>query len=203
MNLRVSNLVYMERNVNGTVTQYTKGFPTSTWKSTLTSAWKITVTEDQAITIAYVYLQMQANQANGTQQQIYQIEYTQDVFNQIVDAAVQWSDATYAGQQCPDNNCSTHMEQHLNPAYTSAQTAYNQAVTAYNRAVEAYNDWVANVTPKSNDFITAETRYNDILDLYNRTPAAGKPYIEPSLNAAAAAAAYNTALAYFRQAVTN
>ena len=48
----------------------------------------ISVPETDAIAIAYVYLQMQENSAHSTVQQIYQIDYTQEVFNQIADHAV-------------------------------------------------------------------------------------------------------------------
>ncbi len=106
--LKNSDLAYMERNTVGTIRQYTRGFPTDTWKNSLIAAWMISLPEEQAIAIAYVYLEQQENTAHGTEQQIYQIEYTQDVFNEIVDHAVQWSDTTYGHQQCAGNNCSAH-----------------------------------------------------------------------------------------------
>lgn len=160
--LRRSDLVYMERSEVGTVTQYTKGFATPTWKASLINAWLISVPEQEAIAIAYVYLQMQENSTHGTQQQIYQITYTQDIFNQIVDAAVRWSDTTYDNQQCAQNNCSEHHDSQPNPAYATAQQALTDAITRR-------DDWSIMVVPRCNDYAAA-------LAVYNNTPAAGQSY---------------------------
>lgn len=160
--LRRSDLVYMERSEVGTVTQYTRGFAIPTWKASLINAWLISVPEEEAIAIAYVYLQMQENNTHGTQQQIYQITYTQDIFNQIVDAAVQWSDTTHANQQCAQNNCSEHHDSHPNPAYATAQQALTDAITRR-------DDWSIMVVPRCNDYAAA-------LAVYNNTPAAGQSY---------------------------
>ncbi len=166
--LKHSDLVYMERSVVGAVTQYTRGFPTNQYKSTLKSAWTISVPEEEAIAIAYVYLQMQENAAHGTDQQIYQITYTQDIFNQIVDAAVQWSDTTYRNQTCAENNCSEHHDSHPNPAYAAAQADYTNCVTRQ-------NDFNAMVVPKA-------TAYRDLLATYNNTPAAGQSAMQGALD---------------------
>ena len=178
--LRRSDLVYMERNAAGTVTQYTRGFATPAWKASLINAWMISVPEQEAIAVAYVYLQLQENNAHGTQQQIYQVEYTQDVFNQIVDAAVQWSDTTYPNQQCEQNNCSEHHDSHPNPEFATAQQALNDAIARR-------DDWNAMVVPRCNEYINA-------LRDYNNTPAAGQPYASQQVE---------NAYAWYEQAVNN
>lgn len=167
-NLRESDLVYMERNAAGAVTQYTKGYPTDIWKATLISAWTISVPETEAIAIAYVYLQTQKNSEHGTVQQIYQIEYTQEIFNQIVDTAVQWSEAIYANQTCAACNCSEHHDTQPNPAY---QTALDN----YNFCMERRDDFVANVVPKA-DY------YSEILANYNSAPPAAQSAMQGTLD---------------------
>ena len=168
--LKHSDLVYMERSVLGAVTQYTRGYPVDQYKSTLKSAWTISVPETEAIAIAYVYLQMQENSTHGTQQQIYQITYTQDVFNQIVDAAVCWSDTTHAHQQCAGNNCSEHHDTQPNPAYATAQQALTDAIARR-------NDFNAMVLPKA-------TAYRNLYITYINTPTAGQSAMQASLDAA-------------------
>ena len=158
-NLKNSDLVYMERNAVGTIRQYTRGFPTNTWKNSLIAAWLISLPEEHAIAIAYVYLEKQENTAHGTEQQIYQIEYTQDVFNEIVDQAVRWSDTTYGHQQCAGNNCSEHHDRRPNPAYQAAQTEYTNCV---NRR----DDFNAMVVPRANDYARLLNQY------YNAPPPA-------------------------------
>ena len=168
--LKHSDLVYMERDVLGAVTSYTRGFPIPTWKNSLIAAWMISVPEEQAIAIAYVYLEMQENNAHGTQQQIYQITYTQDVFNEIVDAAVQWSDTTHANQQCAQNNCSEHHDTQPNPAYATAQQALTDAIARR-------NDFNAMVVPKA-------TAYRNLYITYINTPAAGRAAMQDALDGA-------------------
>lgn len=166
--LKNSDLVYMERNAVGTITQYTRGFPTNTWKNSLIAAWMISLPEEQAIAIAYVYLEKQENTAHGTEQQIYQIEYTQDVFNEIVDQAVRWSDTTYGHQQCAGNNCSEHHDRRPNPAYQAAQTEYTNCV---NRR----DDFNAMVVPRADD-------YARLLNQYNNSPPPAQSAMQGALD---------------------
>lgn len=167
---RRSDLVYMERSVAGAITSYTRGFPTDTYKSRLKSAWTISVPEAEAIAIAFVYLQMQENSTHGTRQQIYQIEYTQDVFNEIVDNAVMWSDSTYANQTCTANNCSEHHDSRPNPAY---QTALNE----YTNCVSRRDDFNAMVVPRA-------TAYRNLLSQYNNAPPAAQSAMQDALDTA-------------------
>ena len=193
-NLKNSDLVYMERNLNGTKKQFNKGFPTNDYKNLLKADWKILISEKEAVAIAYVYLEMQENTNKGTEMGIYDVAFTQDVFDLIVDTAVVWNDTTYARQECPDANCSLHNDSEPNPEYTAAFNAYNQAV-------KAKSDWNNNVKPTSDAYITALNAYNVILATYNTTPAAGKPFVEAALNAARDT--MNTALDMFKTAVRN
>ena len=163
--LKNSSLIYMERNALGGITQYTRGFATNAWKQTLCSAWMISVPENEATAIAYVYLQSQKNNENGTEGQTYQIEYTQDVFNEIVDAAVKWSDTTYPNQYCDERKCSEHHDEHPNPAYQTASDKYSQCVTRR-------DDFNTHVVPASNNYVY-------YVDLYNSVPAAGKGSVQP------------------------
>lgn len=65
--------------------------------------------------------------------------------------------------------------------------------------MNAKNDWNTNVKPQSDAYISALANYNSVLATYNSTPAAGKPFIEPTLNSARDA--MNTAFAYFKNCV--
>jgi hypothetical protein len=158
----------MERNALGTVTQYTTGYPTDTWKNSLISAWMISVPETDAIAIAYVYLQMQENRAHSTVQQIYQIDYTQDVFNQIADHAVQWSETTFADQTCAENNCSEHHDEQPNPAYQTALADYEYCAARR-------DGFVTNVVPKAN-------YYSEILANYNSAPSPAQSAMQSTLD---------------------
>lgn len=166
--LEHSDLVYMERDLTGTVTVYQKGFAQDSYKATLKSAWSVPVTQRQAIAIAYVYLEMQENNANGSEMDIYPVTFTQDTFNVIVDASAIWSINRFDNQQCPDSDC-VHDEM-PNPAYQTAVSDFQQAETRY-------NDWNANVVPAANTY-----RY--YLNTYNNAPAAAQSSIQPLLDAA-------------------
>ncbi len=166
--LEHSDLVYMERNDCGAVTVYQKGYASDAYKAVLKAGWTMPLTEQQAIAIAYVYLEKQENDVNGTEMDIYNVTFTQDVFRSIVNTAVSWSQRSYANQRCPDGNCSA--EEIPNPAFAAAQTEYNHAENRY-------NDWCINVVPAAN-------AYRNLLNTYNATPAAGRSVIQPALDAA-------------------
>lgn len=165
--LRRSDLVYMIRNVTGSTTQYTKGYPTNGWKQTLISAWTISVPETEAIAIAYVYLELQENSANGTERQIYPIEYTQEVFNQIVDTAVRWSDTKYPNQTCANRDCSEHYGERPNPAYQTARDNYDSCVARRDEFVET-------VVPKADN-------YSHMLEYYYTAPPQAQSAMQAAL----------------------
>ena len=166
--LEHSDLVYMERTLNGAVTKYETGFAQNTYKTNLKAAWSIPVNEREAIAIAYVYLEMQENNANGTAMDIYRVSFTQDIFNTIVDAAVLWSSSTFNNQKCPDEDCAH--DEIPNPAYQTA-------VTNFQEAERRYLDWNANVVP-------AAENYRRLLNTYNTAPTAAQSSIQPHLDAA-------------------
>ena len=153
--LEHSDLVYMERDLLGAVTQYERGFASDSYKATLKSAWSVPVTQRQAIAIAYVYLEMQENNAHGSEMDIYRVSFTQEIFNEIVDASAVWSTSRFKKQRCSSANCSP--EKVPNPAYSTAQQTYQQAV-------DRYNDWNTNVVP-------AAVSYRNMLAAYNAVPS--------------------------------
>lgn len=161
--LRGSDLLYMQHDLDGAITEYTKGYATDVWKTECADAWSILVDEQQAIAIAYVYLEIQENEAHGTEQVIYEVTFTQEVFNEIVNTSVKWIDTPTRGQACVEGNCSRHTTTRPNPAYT-------EAVAAYNLAVQKYNDWEDIVIPYSNEYVYALDHLAGI------PPIAGRPY---------------------------
>lgn len=170
--LRHSDLVYMIHSVAGNTTQYTKGYPTDGWKQTLISAWTISVPEAEAIAIAYVYLEMQENDANGTEQQIYEIEYTQEIFNKIVDTSIRWSDTTYPDQPCANKNCTVHYDERPNPEYQTARSNYLDCV-------HRRDDFVDNVVPNANN-------YSNMLEYYRTAPPQAQSAMQKALENARA-----------------
>ena len=116
-NLTESDLVYLERfysnNLNHT---YTTGFASDDWKETLRGAWDFEVYYQETIAIAYVYLEKQKNDQKGTTRAIYQVEFSQDVFTEIMKKYANWQNTTYQNQECPNKNCTT-IE---NPEWTQA-----------------------------------------------------------------------------------
>ncbi len=166
--LEHSDLVYMERDLLGTVTQYERGFASDSYKATLKSAWSVPVTQRQAIAIAYVYLEMQENNAHGSEMDIYRVSFTQEIFNEIVDNSAIWSTTRFDNQRCPDSDCAH--DEIPNPAYATAQQNWQQAV-------DRYDDWNGNVVPAAN-------AYRTLLNTYNNAPSAAQSSIQPHLDAA-------------------
>lgn len=136
-NLPESSLVYMERTRPAPAIIYDKSFSVNERKETLKSAcdMSLTITSKEAIAIAYVYLEKEKNTANHTEGGIYEVTYTQEVFDLILTKCVTYSDAVYSGQYCPDENCTKHVEMLDNPDYATAVTNTD---TSWN----AYDEWI-------------------------------------------------------------
>lgn len=161
-----SDLVYMVRTIPGTPqTIYNTSFAVDSQKGTLKSAWRLSLTAPQAIAIAYVCLEKAANAANGTENGIYEVTFTQETFNSIVNKCAAFSDTTYDNQQCPNHNCTKYVEYVENPAYAPALAATNQAA-------DAYNDWLT----------VANAMYqNSLLSGYAKS-AQWSSYVVPLIN---------------------
>lgn len=140
-----SDLVYMKRN--NPPAEWQKSYPTDAKKEQLRNAWDVSVIEPEALAIVYVLLERAENEANGTDMDIYPIEYTQEAFDDLLDKCCVVTEEVHERQECPGLDCSEEYDESPNPAYT---TAYN----AYIREVNAYNSFAADVAPKS-----AEYRY--------------------------------------------
>lgn len=135
-NLPESSLVYMERTRPAPAIIYDKSFSVNERKETLKSAWdmSLTITSKEAIAIAYVYLEKEKNTANHTEGGIYEVTYTQEVFDLILTKCVTYSDTVYSGQYCPDENCTRHVEEIDNPDYYYALSRVNEAADNYNNS---------------------------------------------------------------------
>lgn len=143
-----SDLVYMQKTTeNSSVVQYEKSYSNDERKNTLKSSWDISVTDIEAIAIAYVYLEKQLNNENGTERGIYEVKYSQEVFDTIISKCITYSDTTYAGQECPSKICTAHYYDNPN---------YQPALDNANMSAEAYNDW--------NDIIGYIDTFNSIRD---------------------------------------
>lgn len=162
-----SNLVYLERtDASGSKTTYETSFATDARKATLKSAWDFSEDDVRGIiAVAYVYLEKQENEAHGTESNIYEVTYTQEVFDMLAGQCVNFNEGVYGGQSC-GTGCTRHVEVVSNPAY---QVAWDTVETAVN----AYNDWFTVVgLLQENSTIhdgTAQVSHwnNRVLPLYN------------------------------------
>ena len=143
-----SDLVYLERR-HSDVHDYTAptGFATDDYKNILKSAWDLSLDESEFIAIVYVYLEKIQNESHSTELEIYEITFTQDVFNDMMDKFATYSENIYGGQRCPDEVCTAHY--YDNPDYSAAWDKVNVSVNAY-------NEWV--------DFLELFDTYNGIHD---------------------------------------
>ena len=163
-----SSLVYMERtNSDGGKVVYEKSFATDERKNSLKSEWNIPLTEREFLAIAYVYLENEMNTSGNTGHGIYEVSYTQEVFDTIVSKCAVYSDSVYGGQVCPDENCTRHVEYVDNPDYYYALDRVNEAADNYNNSGgdeywgQQYEYWldILNNTPSKIEEVTYICEY--------------------------------------------
>lgn len=164
-----SDLVYMERtDTSGSKLIYAKSFATDDRKETLKSEWNISLTEREFLAIAYVWLENEKNIANqNTGHGIYEVSYNQEVFDTIIEKCAVYNDTVYNGQNCPDENCTRHVEYIDNPDYYYALDKVNEAADNYNSSGgndywgEQYEYWldILNNTPSTIEEVTYICEY--------------------------------------------
>ncbi|MCM1508089.1 MAG: hypothetical protein NC177_13300 [Ruminococcus flavefaciens] len=162
-----SSLVYMERtNPDGAKSIYEKSFATDDRKNSLKSEWNIPLTDREFLAIAYVWLENEKNTSNNSQHGIYEVTYTEEVFDTIIEKCVVYNDTVYNGQKCPDENCTRHVEYIDNPDYQTA-------VERTDRSHSAWLDWcdIAQAIYDS-DGVTDDIQgwINNWINTYNMSP---------------------------------
>jgi predicted nucleic acid-binding Zn-ribbon protein len=107
-----NDLIYMQvTRPDGTVVNYTTGFATPAQRNVLNNApWTNPLNENllgvnDTIAIAYVLLQKRANEENDTVNQIYDVAFTQAIFDEIIGLSVVSNSTVYPNQPCPGQNC--------------------------------------------------------------------------------------------------
>lgn len=136
-NLPTSDLVYMERTKPEPKVIYQTGFANSAQKNTLKDSLNSgIISAIDAISIAYVYLEKEKNIENGTEGGVYEVTFTQDVFNTLLDNAVNHRNMIYTGQYC-GGTCARTVDYVPNePYYSQAETAMILANNAYEELKE-------------------------------------------------------------------
>jgi len=112
-------LIFMQvTRPNGTVVNYNTAFA-SPWQTNFLKAqpWSYPLNENllgvnDTIAIAYVLLQKRANEANGTVNQIYDVTYTQAIFDEVIGLSVTYNSTIYGNQPCPNQNCRTGTDEY-------------------------------------------------------------------------------------------
>lgn len=126
-----SDLVYM---ICSDGDEFQKSIATTSRKNQLKNKFSKSLSETEAIALVYVYLEKQANDDNDTVGEIYPVDFTDDSFDELLDMMISWTDTVYYNQECPQKNCSIHIEEKPNPDYADISELVN--TSAY-----AYNDW--------------------------------------------------------------
>ena len=109
-----SDLVYM---ICSDGDEFQKSIATTSRKNQLKNKFSKSLSETEAIALVYVYLEKQANDDNDTVGEIYPVNFTDDSFDELLDMMISWTDTVYYKQECPQKNCSIHIDEKPNPDY--------------------------------------------------------------------------------------
>ncbi len=104
------DLIYMEKtHPDGTGGRdksiFQVGFASDYYKEVMENAWHLSINEIEALAVAYIWLQKQVNDAKHTQMQIYDVKYTPENFEKLLDLCVKYSDTKTENVECPGADC--------------------------------------------------------------------------------------------------
>ena len=175
-----SDLVYMEKtNDEGGKTFFQKAYADDSRKQSLKNAWECKLTEMEIISIAYVYAEKKVNDSNGTSGEIYDVAFTQDLFNEIINKCVNYSNTVYQNQPCMTENCTVTEEP--NPDFQTALDKLNESAAAY-------NDWlpVQTALTASETASAALEDWRKVVQLIKRYGNPSSPFwniiVQPQIN---------------------
>ena len=124
-----SDLVYMKCSHDGS--EYQTSLATDTRKQQLKDKFSNSLPKAEAIALAYVYLEKQKNNDNNTSGKLYEVEFTQQAFDDLLNKMISWTETTYSGQECPTHDCAR--DPNLFREWKDYERKYNEAVNSFNR----------------------------------------------------------------------
>ena len=124
-----SDLVYMKCSHDGS--EYQTSLATDTRKQQLKDQFSNSLPKAEAIALAYVYLEKQKNNDNNTSGKLYEVEFTQQAFDDLLNKMISWTETTYSGQECPTHDCAR--DPNLFREWKDYERKYNEAVNSFNR----------------------------------------------------------------------
>ena len=125
-----SDLIFLRTiGTDGGITNYSTAFATDAQKAMLKNAWSLNLPENEILSIAYVLLQKRANEENNTAGQVYKVDYTFEIFNEIISLIASYRVTIYTNQYCPNQNCTIDVYTIPNPNYINPQQTPNISPT--------------------------------------------------------------------------
>ncbi len=150
-----SDLVYFTRSSPGNPNAKLEHseLATDAIKTQIKNTWLPSLSEQEVLAIAYVYLQKQENEAQGTTGALYQVEYTQETLDTVVAALYVVTENVHERQQCPGKDCDTHKV--INPTWTYFDEKLGEAAKIINGELpgdkeQARVDYVNYMTSRDN-----------------------------------------------------
>lgn len=135
-----SDLLYYKR-FDPTQIIYEKDFPTDTRKQNIMNTWEHQFDDSEVIdfiAIAYVYLEKKKNDEQNTNLKIYKVEFTQEVFDELIEKCIKFVDTINQNQECPNVDCTRDKEAH---------TEWQKSDELLNKSINGYNEWVEEIQP--------------------------------------------------------
>ena len=130
-----SHLVYCER-VKPNHHIFDKDFADDNRKYAIKNTWDYQIDKEDMIAIAYVYLELKENDDNQTYLQIYDVEFKQDTFTELIQKTVPISYVILDGQECPYHNCTR--DPNLYRQWQENEERHNQAYASFDPYWDAY-----------------------------------------------------------------
>lgn len=149
-----SDLVYLKCNDGD---EFLTSIATPTRKGQLKTKFSKSISEEEAIALVYVALEKAENETNGTSGEIYKVEFSDEIFDDLFDKMIAWSDTVWQDQECPQKNCSIHIDKKPNPERQEMSKIVGLSI-------DAYDSW--GIIPEGNTVLDKLLRWNSIPDGY-------------------------------------
>lgn len=135
-----SDLLYYKR-FDPTQIIYEKDFPTDTRKQNIMNTWEHQFDDSEIvdfIAIAYVYLEKQKNDEYNTHLNIYEVEFTQEIFDELIEKCIKFVDTVNQNQEYPNVDCTRDKD---------AYADWQKSDDLLNKCIDGYNEWVLEIQP--------------------------------------------------------
>lgn len=171
--IKDSDLISVAIHTSGNCIDIVKDYASDARKSNIKNNWNYQISDSDKnlyIAIAYCYMEKKINDENQTSFNIYEADFTQELFDELLEKTVSFSETVTEHQECPNRNCIRDQKKYAE---------WQDVNRTFGDACAAFNEWTDIADDLANGRDVPDWRIDNWKTVYHEVYEFTQPVIEP------------------------